>query len=278
MGDGVATARMRLMIGTDPGPWQTVEPTDGLAHFSFGVEGDDAESRAVSTEFQFLDQRGHRLTIQPYGPRNTPTTTALKPPVSTCADMLDRVHKPKPLKRPTSDQAGVSTCLNLAKAQAEEQDLPFKRARWTSRLTVSTPQEWGAVLSDGKHRIGCSLFPTKEISRLVPDSDAIRASTFHFALNPIASPGGESLWAAGRVPADVTAISYRLPGNHEVAATISASGYWMVKDHRSDPGYGEEKVDDWPPVVVTVTRPSGTSTFTLKFSEETMCNQVSHGC
>lgn len=65
VGDAVATARMRLVVGTDPGPWQTVEPSDGLVHFLFGVEGGDAESRAVSTEFQFLDQRGRRLTIHP---------------------------------------------------------------------------------------------------------------------------------------------------------------------------------------------------------------------
>ena len=33
------------------------------------------------------------------------------------------------------------------------------------------------------------------------------------------------------MPPDVSAITYRLPGNHDVAAEIDDDGYWMLKYH-----------------------------------------------
>ena len=113
---------------------------------------------------------------------------------------------------------------------------------------------------------------------MVADTDTVNQSAFHFALNPIPVTDGESLWAAGRVPRDVTGISYRLPGGRDVAATINGAGYWMLKDHKAAPGITGGDVNDLPPVEVTISRASGKQTFTLKFSEQTMCNQVSHGC
>lgn len=38
-----------------------------------------------------------------------------------------------------------------------------------------------------------------------------------------------------------------------------------------------DTIEDWEPVIVTVTRTSGQERFTIPFTEETMCNQVSHG-
>jgi len=87
------------------------------------------------------------------------------------------------------------------------------------------------------------------------------------------------LWAAGRVPDDVTGISYRLPGGRAVGATITSAGYWMLKYHQGEPGItGGGDVKDLPPVEVRVSRAAGDQTFMLEFSERTMCNQVSHGC
>ena len=106
------------------------------------------------------------------------------------------------------------------------------------------------------------------------------ATAFSFAVNPIGSTGASSLWAAGRVPTDVSAIGYRLPGDQDVAATIDDQGYWMLKYHTAaekDIG-SQDRSSDWPPVQVTVTRPSGTTRYSIEFSEETMCRQVSHGC
>lgn len=80
------------------------------------------------------------------------------------------------------------------------------------------------------------------------------------------------------VPTDVTKISYRLPGQRDVEAKISEDGYWMMEFH-TDGGIGAaDDVSDWDPVVITVTRPTGTQTFTLPFDVDTMCHQVTHGC
>ena len=101
--------------------------------------------------------------------------------------------------------------------------------------------------------------------------------SFYFAENPIEATGGSSLWAAGRVPSDVSAITYRLPGNRDVAARIENDGYWMMMFH-TDGDLAEGGVQDWPPVVVTITRPSGTQRITIPFTEKTSCRQVTHGC
>ncbi len=166
----------------------------------------------------------------------------------------------------------------MAKEWAETQSGSFGSG-WDAELLISTPDEWGAVLSDGSRRFGCSLFPTKEISEIVPDSTVLKKSAFYFAVNPIGSTGNESLWAAGRVRRTSRAISYRLPAGEEVAATLSSDGYWMIKHHTTG---GKQLAEgnslDWDPVVVTVTRPSGRERFTIAFTENSMCNQVSHGC
>lgn len=136
------------------------------------------------------------------------------------------------------------------------------------------------MLSDGRNLVGCSLYPTEEVSPFMPDTPALRKSAFFFAISPIGATGASSLWAAGRVPTDVSRITYRLPGGRQVPATIDDDGYWMVK-HHSAPGEdigSEDNSQDWPPVVITVTRPSGTQRYTIGFTEETRCRQVSHGC
>jgi hypothetical protein len=48
--------------------------------------------------------------------------------------------------------------------------------------------------------------------------------------------------------------------------------------HTDSGDLAEGGVQDWPPVVVSVTRPSGTQRFTIPFTEQTMCRQVTHGC
>ena len=140
---------------------------------------------------------------------------------------------------------------------------------------VSTRQEWGAVLSDGTKLLGCSLYPTKEISPFSADRRTTGRSSFYFAHNPIEATGGSSLWAAGRVPSDVSAIAYRLPGKRDIAAKIEDDGYWMVMFH-TDSELADGRVQDWPPVVVTITRPSGTQRITIPFTERDLCRQVTH--
>ena len=124
------------------------------------------------------------------------------------------------MTRPRSDAAGLRTCEAMVEESAKHYDVA-NRGDWKSRLLISTEQEWGIVLSNGRNLVGCSLYPTKEISPFIADTPAVRKSAFFFALNPIGDTGTASLWAAGRVPVDVSAITYRLPGEREVAARMT---------------------------------------------------------
>jgi hypothetical protein len=275
----VAIGQVRLVGKDHRGPWQTTEPMDGVAAFPLRLAGDGVWQRSVGLEVEFLDRRGDRLPIQPYGQRGTPTTRTYRAEFPTCADMQSMRDRPKPVGRPSSDAAGIRTCQAMIKESADRTDVSAGRD-WKYRLLISTREEWGTVLSDGRNLVGCSLYPTKEISPFIPDEPVLRKSAFSFAVNPIGSTGASSLWAAGRVPTDVSAIGYRLPGDQDVAATIDDQGYWMLKYHTAaekDIG-SQDRSSDWPPVQVTVTRPSGTTRYSIEFSEETMCRQVSHGC
>jgi hypothetical protein len=280
VGDQVAVGRTRLNQGKVKGAWQMSGPNRGFVHFGLVLEGEAAKAASVSMEFQFLDADGDQVSIQPQpadgsGPS---TTKTVEVDFVNCADVTDmRRPKPKVIKRPVSDEAGVRTCLAMAKESASNSEVPFT-SRWAARLVISTSQRWGAVLSDGQNLVGCSLYPTKEISPFSADRSKISKASFFFAVNPIDISGGSSLWAAGRVPTDVSAITYRLPGNREVAATIDDDGYWMLMYHTDGVDIAEGNVATWEPVVVSVIRPAGTEKFTIKFNIDSMCKQVSHGC
>jgi hypothetical protein len=254
------------------------EPTGrGMINFRLVLEGNATRTKPVSMEFEMLDRWGDRVTIHRNEKQGGPDTgKTAKMDIYNCADN-DRLRaRRKPVTRPANDAAGIATCLDMVKESATHSEVPFSN-KWKPRLVISSEQRWGTVLSDGAKLVGCSLFPTKEISLFSPDSGTVARSSFYFALNPIEATG-ESLWAAGKVPSDVSAISYRLPGGRDVPATINKNGYWMLMFHSTTTLIAEGNVADWAPVVVTVTRPSGTETFSISFTEETMCRQVSHGC
>lgn len=277
--DAVRVGRVRVVRGGAKGPWQRSEPRDGYVHFRVSLTGADAWAEDVSVQFQLLGGSGAPLTIQPYGPRGTRTATTDTEKLITCADLGRWAPPAEPLERPTNDRAGVQECLVMAKESASGSRDAFDRG-WGAKLVYATTDEWGAVLSNGNRRFGCSLFPTKEISAVVDDTPAVTDAGFAFALNPIDTRAGAALWAAGRVPAGVTGISYRLPGDQEVTAELTDGGYWMVKaTRRDDRGIDRSTpARTWDPVVVSVSQPSGDRSFSLRFTEETMCNQVSHGC
>ena len=273
--DTVAVGRIRINRGATKGPWQLTTPLNGLVYFPVALTGDDAWTAPVSIDIQFLDRDGKRVTIQPYGASGTGVAQTQTTQPETCASQPGRTDAK--ITRPADDAAGKTACLAMA-ADDDPEEVSSPDRLWTTELVVSTKDEWGAVLSNGKRRFGCSLYPTREVSRVVPDSTGLRTSSFYFALNPIAANDGVSLWAAGRVPSDVTGISYALPGGRDVAAEMDKDGYWMVKFHLDGADLASGNVSGWDPVVVTVDRPGGPKTYRLPFSETSMCNQVSHGC
>ena len=150
---------------------------------------------------------------------------------------------------------------------------------WSSRLVVTEESTWGAVLTKGTQRYACSLAPSREVSAIVPDKASTARSSFWFAVNPIDATDGTSFWAAGRVPADVTSITYRLPGGVTVPADLSPTGHWMVMHHVDGEDLSSGKVSTWDPVQVRITLGSGeVIRYEIPFNAKTMCNQISHGC
>jgi hypothetical protein len=279
VGDEVALGRTRINMGSIKGPWQTSRPDRGMINFRLVLEGESTRAKSVFMEFEILDRRGDRVTIHRDEKQGGPDTwKTAKLDFSNCLDVDEFAAGREPIRRPVNDEAGIRTCRDLVKESATERNVSFGN-KWKPRLVISTEQRWGAVLSDGANLVGCSLFPTKEISPFSPDSGTVAKRSFFFAVNPIDGTPGASLWAAGKVPTDVSAISYRLPGGRDVAATINRNGYWMLMYHSDTADIGpESNATDWEPVVVTVTRVRGTETFSISFTEETMCRQVSHGC
>ena len=176
------------------GVWQTSRPNRGLVHLGLILEGEAAEAKSVSIEFQLLDADGDQVSIQRAdGSGSSTTTKTVEVDFVNCADANMRRPRPEVIKRPVSDQAGVRTCLVMAKDSASNSEVSFSN-RWAPRLVISTSQRWCAVLSDGRNLVGCSLYPTKEISPFSADASKISKSSFFFAVNPIDTSGGSSLW------------------------------------------------------------------------------------
>ncbi len=277
VGEDVVVGRTRIILDGSKGPWQTSKPHRSMVNFRLVLQGHATLARKVTMEFELLNRRGEQVTILWNSKMGGPDTgKTARMDMETCTDRHRQTAKYERITRPANDQAGITACGNLIKDSSARLKVPSS-GRWKPRLVTSTKQQWGAVLSDGGHLVGCSLFPTKEISPVSPDIATLAKPSFYFAVNPIGA-NGASLWAAGKVPTDVSAISYRLPGGRSVAATIGHNGYWMLMYHSATTDIAPGNVTRWEPVEVTVTRPGGTETFSISFSEKTMCRQVSHGC
>lgn len=52
----------------------------------------------------------------------------------------------------------------------------------------------------------------------------------------------------------------------------------MVKTHTAEAFDTEEYTADWAKIKISVTRSGSTTTYSIPWTEKTMCNQVSHGC
>jgi hypothetical protein len=280
MDGSVAQARVRLNRAGRPGPWQTTAPLGGYVHFSIGLVGDDAWADSVTADYEFLDADGTPLEAMPVHDAvatDTPPVTRITEQLSTCGDMARRNSGTKAYQPPVNAAHGMTTCAALV-AQAGANP-GFDKRGWKLRLELPGPKVWGGVLSKDGQRFACSLAPTREVSAMVSDKPTTAESSFWFAVNPIDATGGSSFWAAGRVPGDVTSIEYVLPGEKSVPAQISADGYWMAMYHVDGKDLAQGTVSTWDPVRVTIKRSSGAPiTYQIPFEENTMCNQVSHGC
>lgn len=195
---------------------------------------------------------------------------------TNCAEVTER-RKPPVVRRPASDAAGVTACRREISGYLGESGASFDVTDAEAVVSVTTSALWGVVLSDGRRFVGCSRFPTTEISDVRSGrGSATSKSTFSWAHNPIGEQG-ETLWAAGRLPG-VESITYRLPDGQQVPATIGSGGHWLVMARTATAFDTEQNVSDWAPVVVEVTVKGTTTTHRIPWTEESGCNQVSHGC
>jgi hypothetical protein len=277
--DSVALARVRLNRAGHPGPWQTATPFGGYVHFSIGLLGDDAWTESVTADYEFLDADGKLLAAMPLHDRCQ--GHAVGHPDHRAAVHLRR-HGPPLLghRRIPASGRRENRDDDLHRAGCSGGCGPeFRQTRMEAPARALRPEGLGGVLSKDGQQFACSLAPTREVGAVVPDKRTTAESGFWFAVNPIDANGGSSFWASGRVPAEVTSITYVLPSGDKVPAVISAEGYWMAMYHVDGKDLAAGSVSTWDPVRVSIKRSSGAPiTYAIPFNEHTMCNQVSHGC
>lgn len=278
--EDVANVRARFVVDDVENPWTTTTPDHGHAVVRAMARGEQTRGEKAIVEVQLLDAEGKALPTDYYdggdAERHLRTGTTASTEELTCANRPKGPFGPggsdeeqaDPVERPADDESGIADCRDLLLAAYDDE------GDYTATV-ASTESSWGAVLHDGEHLVGCSLFPTAEIG--VPDDDepSLDEEAFHFALQ--ATPDGDdALWAAGRVPSDVTEITYALPNGDAVDAVID-NGYWMVM-YPGDQAMGSGDPSEWDPLRVTISAPGGDTVHEIAFTPETMCNQSSHGC
>jgi hypothetical protein len=234
----------------------------------------------VAVELRFLGADGRTLRVESRatGQKAAATTDSFE--VQGCQTLMAEQGRDKggdAPKRPASDAAGVATCRTMITAWAETADpSDFDPEAARVAATVSTRLQWGTVLADGDRYVGCSLFPTAEITGVRTAGAGTKKKDFGWASNPIDS-GGETLWAAGRLPG-VRSVTYELPGGRTEKAVIGRDGHWLVMARTATAFGSGDDVSGWPPVKVTAVTAGGTVRWSIGWSVTSMCNQVSHGC
>ncbi|GAA3715208.1 hypothetical protein GCM10022204_38240 [Microlunatus aurantiacus] len=234
----------------------------------------------VAVELRFLGADGRTLGVESRatGQKGAATTDSFE--VQGCQTLMAEQAQENGAdapKRPASDDAGVATCRTMITTWAETADpTDFDPEAATVAATVSTSKQWGTVLADGDRYVGCSLFPTAEFTGVRTAGAGTKKKDFGWALNPI-DGGGETLWAAGRLPG-VRSVTYELPGGRTEKAAVGREGHWLMMARTTTSFGSGDDVSGWPPVEVTAVTATGTVRWTIGWSEKTMCNQVSHGC
>lgn len=234
----------------------------------------------VTVELRFLGGDGRTLPAESRatGQKAAATTDSFE--VQGCRTLIaeqGRQSEADAPKRPASDAAGVAGCRSMIASWAETAEpAGFDPEAARVAATVSTRQQWGTVLVDGDRYVGCSLFPTAEITGVRTAGAGTEKSDFGWALNPI-DGGGETLWAAGRLPG-VRSVTYALPGGRTEKAVVGRDGHWLVMARTATSFGSGDDVTTWPPVEVTAVTSNGTVRWSIDWSATSMCNQVSHGC
>ncbi len=186
-------------------------------------------------------------------------------------------------KAPPADP--VAACKTWLKQVADErgEPAPGPEAKVAARLDGAPGTV--LILADSKYWAGCdtvfarngsegSIRQPARITQPAPgDAEAFAVAN---NLIPIKGRQYEYYWAAGKLPAGVSKISYAFPDGKTTNAVIKG-GYWLMQHQTATPW--KEGSAPGPQIKVTLSGPNDQSlrTFRLVWGEDT-CAQVSHGC
>jgi hypothetical protein len=168
VGEEVVLGRTRISLSSTKGPWQTSRPDRGMVNFRLVLEGNATRTKPAFMEFEMLDRRGDRVTIRRNAKAGGPDAgKTAKMDIYNCADN-DRLRaRRKPVTRPATDAAGITTCLEMVKESATNSEVPFSNKR-KPRLVISSKQRWGAVLRTAPNSLAAVSFPPRRSARSHP--------------------------------------------------------------------------------------------------------------
>ena len=213
---------------------------------------------------------------QPTQPVVTPSS---KPTVRQTPGTKPVVPKPPQPQPPPADP--VAACKSWLK-DADAENAPGSSAKVVARLNGAPGTV--LILADSKNWVGCDT----AFARTGGGRGSIRqpakiatpplsADTFAVANNliPVNGQQYEYFWAAGRLPAGITKVTYWFPDDKTTEAVITGD-YWVMQHQVGTPW--KEGTAPAAQVEVTLSTASGpVKTFELTWGEQT-CAQITHGC
>ncbi|WP_433013743.1 hypothetical protein [Kribbella sp. CA-294648] len=204
-------------------------------------------------------------------PTGSPVVEQPKPSVST----------PKP-SRAATPKPNVPALVALCKSALRRDQTLALGSTAAMQALLPTSQGVLVVIADSKHWAACDSGYRPEMSVREPgmverpaisDTDA-----FAVANNELTKAGKtfDYYWAAGLLPAGVTAVRYTFPGGSSVDAIVSGR-YWLMQHSVLLPGPRTSVSPERVRVQLLGANGAVLKKFALKPGEQT-CAQITHGC
>jgi hypothetical protein len=218
----------------------------------------------------------------PTSPRHTTPTSPTSRPITTPTPALPRKPTPPQTQKPALPADAVAACktwLNESRAAGE----PGASAKVVARLKGAPGTV--LILADSNYWVGCDTAYARNNGKgsirqpaaiTGPAPGDAEAFTVANNLIPIKGKQYEYFWAAGRVPAGVTRISYAFPDGLATNAVIQGK-YWIMQHQVATPW--QEGMAPTTQIKVTLYGANGQQLrdFQLNWGEDT-CAQITHGC
>jgi hypothetical protein len=215
----------------------------------------------------------------PARPTPAPATPTAAPTIGKTIGTKPVVPKPPQAQEPPADP--VAACKAWLK-DADAENAPGSSAKVVARLNGAPGTV--LILADSKNWVGCDTAFARNgggkgsIRQPAPiGTPPLSAGTFAVANNliPVNGQQYEYFWAAGRLPAGITKVTYWFPDDKTTEAVIKGN-YWVMQHLVATPW--KEGIAPAAQVEVTLSNANGpVKTFELSWGEDT-CAQITHGC